>query len=401
MSENPGDIEAEIMGECRFFIDGTCSDPNSFDGESRYRCCPSTRFLGLTLLGRLFKQLHRFGVKKVIVYLGELHDKVQAQEVNLQNSDYAGSLKESPVGLEVELKRGRVPDDRVKETLKGYGIYENRALNEWVSARIQGDHLDEGEPPECVVPDSPEKIRAQKKRLWGAAGKSVSHDGLVAYYVGRPLGRVFSKLLVYTSVSPNMVTVASMLVGLAGATVAGTGTYVGFVLGAFLYWFGMVVDCIDGDLARVKLCGSRLGQWLDTIADDVSTCSITVGFGVGLYFQTGHVWVLIAGVVGGLSIVYAAVHIYRGLVNLELPIDTAAYPWFFLGDGGVVKEDDSSEGGFGWLTYLVRRDFSSAVYVVLSLFGLAFVAFGIMVIGALVTASLAFTDMVVKRRDVS
>ena len=381
---------------------------------------PGKKLLGLTLLGRLLRGLHRAGAPGVRVFIGgEPKAEPEAEPTSptpvprqelppgLQRA-----LQEAPAGLEVEMWSGALPQEKAGEALQGNRVYDLQALQDWVG-RLQHETSKPSEssepseplsadtprtaPPEGKAVDSKESLWRVQRSLWGAAGKSVAHDGLVAYYAGRPLGRLFSKVLVHTPVSPNAVTVASLVVGLAGAAVASLGTYWGFVLGAFLYWFGMVVDCVDGDIARVKICGTRLGQWLDTIADDISTGSITVGFGVGLYVASGETWVLAAGLLGGASVALTAAHVYRGLVCMNLPIDTAKYPWFFLGDKGVVFEEESKIG-LGSLAYLVRRDTSSAIYFFVAVFGLAYVAFGFMVIGAVVTGVLSLIDMVVKRR---
>ncbi len=356
-----------------FVVDGTWTG-----GEG---CSCGTRLAGLTLLGRVLRQLHLIGAEDVTVYGGDPGKSPDVHEKHLERG-----LKEAPKDLRVELALKSIGPEKTAGALSGCGFYELEALGKWASNRG-------GEPPPCMIPDDSEKLKKAEKNLWGQAGKSVAHDGLVAYYVGRPVGRLFSKILVDFPVTPNMVTVASMVIGVAGGIAASTGKYSGFVAGAFLYWFGMVVDCVDGDLARVKLCGSRLGQWLDTIADDISTCAITVGFSIGLYVQTGYSWILWVGILGGFSVVFTAGYLYHGLAVMRLPADTACYPWFFLGKGGVLDEKGATKGRYGWLTYLVRRDFSSSVYFLLSLLGLAWASFIMMAAGAGVYACLSLVDM--------
>ena len=44
-----------------------------------------------------------------------------------------------------------------------------------------------------------------------------------------------------------------------------------------------IVDCVDGDLARVLFKESRMGKWLDIVGDQVVHFSVFVSIGVGLY----------------------------------------------------------------------------------------------------------------------
>ncbi len=346
---------------------------------------PGARVAGLSLFGRLCRQLGRSGVGRVQVWT-EDPEHVRAL------------LPECPRGLEVEIRAlsqgGEAsPGDGL---LDASCLYDSVSLAEWVASGAAG-----GPPEPLVRPGAPADLDRMARLVWGTANKSIAHDGVVAYFLGRPVARLFSKLLVGTAVTPNQVTVASLLVGLAAAWVAAQGTRWCFVLGAFLYWFGMVVDCIDGDLARVRLEGSRLGQWLDTVADDLSTAAFAVGMGFGLARAgAGLPWAWVGlgpktwawfGAAGGLGVVLGQLHVYRGLVRLGLPADTALYPWFFLGESGAVPE--------GWsvgtvLSQLVRRDTSSFLYILLCLAGLPEIVGLAAGTGGLVVFVLALLDSV-------
>jgi phosphatidylglycerophosphate synthase len=87
---------------------------------------------------------------------------------------------------------------------------------------------------------------------------------------------------------------------------------------------GATVDCVDGDLARLRVELSKSGEWLDSVADDVSTFGLLAGMGAAL----GGSWLILAaiGVVSGAG---TAVKLYSDLHRMKRPIDTARYPWFF------------------------------------------------------------------------
>ncbi len=67
----------------------------------------------------------------------------------------------------------------------------------------------------------------------------------------------------FTSVSPNLVSVASILAYVGSAILFWLGPGGAWVAGAVLAALGFLLDCVDGKLARLKKQQSRLGWWLD------------------------------------------------------------------------------------------------------------------------------------------
>src|SRR5262249_25722991 len=114
----------------------------------------------------------------------------------------------------------------------------------------------------------PDDLAAAERRVAESVRKSVEHDGFVAYYLMRPIARRLVRALIETRVTPNQVTIAALLLGTGAALLAYSSH---FALAGLLYWLGATVDCVDGDLARLRLEGSRAGEWFDTLADDATT----------------------------------------------------------------------------------------------------------------------------------
>jgi phosphatidylglycerophosphate synthase len=166
---------------------------------------------------------------------------------------------------------------------------------------------------------SPADVAGAERQLFAALRKSVAQDGAVAFHVMRPLARLATHALVGTPVTPNQVTLAALALGLcaAGAAVRGAWAAAGALI-----WLAAVIDCIDGDLARLRIEGSRRGEWLDSIADELSTFALLVALGVRLGLPA-------LGMLGALLGTATAAKLYSDLDRLNLPIDTAQYPWFF------------------------------------------------------------------------
>lgn len=102
-------------------------------------------------------------------------------------------------------------------------------------------------------------------------------DGRIAFQLARPLAA--------TPVTPNQVTTVGLLVGLAGAACYAVGGEAVHVGGA-LYASAMLIDHVDGELARLTGRGTPFGQTYDRIADLVVKLSVFLGIGLG--FREGQ-----------------------------------------------------------------------------------------------------------------
>src|SRR5262249_55160346 len=76
-------------------------------------------------------------------------------------------------------------------------------------------------------------------------------DGQVDAYSNRKLCRRLTRWLLRTPLSPNQITVLSGVVGVLGALWFVPGGYWGPLLGALLLQFSVVLDCCDGEVARM------------------------------------------------------------------------------------------------------------------------------------------------------
>ncbi len=90
------------------------------------------------------------------------------------------------------------------------------------------------------------------------------YDGIVSRTLNRRLSRPAARLLARTAVTPNQVTVATLLFSLAAAAAVALGWNIAGGIGIQL---ASVVDGVDGELARLKGLASRLGGALDALTD--------------------------------------------------------------------------------------------------------------------------------------
>jgi len=121
---------------------------------------------------------------------------------------------------------------------------------------------------------------AEKKLFNSLKGDS---EGFVDRYFNRKLSRWFTRLFLAAGFSPNVVTIVASLIGFVSAAGFGMGTYAAGVAPALLFQFAAVVDCCDGEVARLTFTESPFGAWLDITMDNVVHMAIFAGIAAGLY----------------------------------------------------------------------------------------------------------------------
>lgn len=94
-------------------------------------------------------------------------------------------------------------------------------------------------------------------------------DGQVDTWLNRPLSRLLTRALAPTGVSPNAVTLLSFLIGLTGVGLIATRRYELGVAGALTLQLSAVIDCVDGELARLTYRASAFGARLDLVLDNL------------------------------------------------------------------------------------------------------------------------------------
>jgi phosphatidylglycerophosphate synthase len=105
-----------------------------------------------------------------------------------------------------------------------------------------------------------------QQRLRGA---SRGNDGAFSMAVIRPVSRRLTAVGLRHGWTPNAVTVASLLVGLLACGLVALDSRAGWVAAAVLLQVSLVVDCVDGEIARFTRSYSPLGGWLDAVGDRV------------------------------------------------------------------------------------------------------------------------------------
>ena len=107
-------------------------------------------------------------------------------------------------------------------------------------------------------------------------------------YFYRIISFVFVKLIYPLPVTPNQLSIMAMIMGIiSGYFFSGT-TAEDYTWAALFYSIYYLFDLSDGQVARLKKNGTRLGRIIDGIADYVTHGAIYIGLGIGLSRVTGE-----------------------------------------------------------------------------------------------------------------
>ncbi len=115
-------------------------------------------------------------------------------------------------------------------------------------------------------------------------------------YIQDPIAQQIVRFLKNTPITPNQVTYFSVLIGFASGYAFSFASPASLILGGFLLEATLVLDCVDGQLARAKGTASEWGRLIDGIAGYFAYLAVIWGLIIG-FPQYGQVLKIIAGLV--------------------------------------------------------------------------------------------------------
>ena len=127
----------------------------------------------------------------------------------------------------------------------------------------------------CHLIEEPASIKRIEKILLKSVGGKM--DGMVDRYLNRPISLILTKFFLKTSITPNAITLLSFFIGSLSAYFFSLGGYLNPIIGGLLFQFSSVVDCSDGEVARLKFMESSFGKWLDITLDNIAHLLIFSG----------------------------------------------------------------------------------------------------------------------------
>jgi phosphatidylglycerophosphate synthase len=166
-------------------------------------------------------------------------------------------------------------------------------------------------------------------------------------YVARPVAAVLLVPLAKSRITPNQVTFLSLFtfVG-AMALLALERSYLGLIGAALVLEASYVLDCTDGQLARLKQRSSPVGAHLDFLMDELKAFLLVAAAGVRLWRADGHeLWLLEALL--GLVVVASAISLTTFIRRPE-----------YLAATGAQRPQSAGDYGGGFAAEAPRRSLS-------------------------------------------
>jgi len=162
-------------------------------------------------------------------------------------------------------------------------------------------------------------------------------------------------LLYRTQLLPWQITLIAFAIALAGAGLFLFGKWEFLVAGAVLLQVSFILDCVDGEIGRLKGTGSAFGAWIDPMIDYFSTAAFIGAAGVGQFLLLGDINILLITVPALINF---------GMLSLMIPT-RARY---------VEKKEVMPTASVGKKWYIGNRSISVTVITLGALFNQLFLA---------------------------
>ncbi|MFA6316616.1 MAG: CDP-alcohol phosphatidyltransferase family protein [Elusimicrobiota bacterium] len=183
-------------------------------------------------------------------------------------------------------------------------------------------------PPGSTVFLDAATLRQGRVMDWLLSMGFKSQDGFMARHFDRHLSLAITRAVIESRLTPNMATVVSCLVGLAGSALFLLSPACD-VAAAALIWLHSVLDGCDGEMARVRFQETQLGADIDFWADNLVHVALFGCLAAGMA-RAGHSLApalggaAIAGILGSASLAFA--NRLKARRTARAPADAAAEP---------------------------------------------------------------------------
>jgi hypothetical protein len=215
-----------------------------------------------------------------------------SHKVTIGNRDFVGVMRLSQNQHDAIVK---ALNEAAESNLKGNTL--DLVLVALVRATIRVDGVDIWSAPYARSDDAKVRQSVEKEITNLNIGRlrlsmaNRANDGFFSVFVLRKFSKLLTWVAVRIGATPNQVTTLSFLIGLYSAYLFSRGEFLPILLGALLLQVSIIVDCVDGELARYTRKFSKLGAWLDAVTDRVKEYLVYLGLAYGAAKSGENLWV--------------------------------------------------------------------------------------------------------------
>jgi hypothetical protein len=117
--------------------------------------------------------------------------------------------------------------------------------------------------------------------------KTVDSEEILDLVIFRPISFLFVKLIYNTNITPNQISSIALVFGILSGILYGFASYEFLLLGSASFFICNTLDCMDGQLARLKKNGTKIGRVIDGFIDYTTSVSVFLGLGFAMTSITG------------------------------------------------------------------------------------------------------------------
>ncbi|NRY62046.1 CDP-alcohol phosphatidyltransferase family protein [Clostridium beijerinckii] len=173
------------------------------------------------------------------------------------------------------------------------------------------------------------KPREIERKTMSPAKRATAHNDYFAFYVGRPLSYVLTIPFLYINLSPNMLSLLSMIPLLIAfivfyVAISKTALIIGWIL--FFIW--NLMDGVDGNVARYKQQYSKLGSVYDAMSGYLAMVFTFFAMGMAATHFNGVLnnWIhfdseiyIILGALSGVFMIFPRLVMHKAISTLMNP----------------------------------------------------------------------------------
>lgn len=147
-------------------------------------------------------------------------------------------------------------------------------------------------------------LNSSLKEIRGSFDKSVKNHFAVTWFA-RPLANILTIPFLRLGFSANQVTyLRTLIVAMAVASFAIPLSNYVIYLAVFSFYLSFVLDCVDGNLARLRDEASYWGKFVDGVSDYIFVIFAPVFVGVGIFFVFSDPYGLLIGATISLASIF-------------------------------------------------------------------------------------------------
>ena len=150
------------------------------------------------------------------------------------------------------------------------------------------------------------KISVEQEARLRVVAATGPAQGVVDRFVGIPVSRWLALVAWRIGVGAHAVTTLSVVSALLSGLLIASGTRLGATLAAAFLLLSVLLDRVDGLLARARRTTSPFGAWLDATADRLREVALVIGLAVGAAQSSTPRWALAGAVLALLTVSHLA-----------------------------------------------------------------------------------------------